>query len=115
MPTYDASTPKPGRAPRGRTSPNPSGPTLVSTAVRCPSRAAPTATLVAVPPRNFCEGLHVLRADAGLQRVEVDADPSDGEQLESVTGPHFEVGKWKLASLAWLLCGQRAVTTLARV
>ena len=28
---------------------------------------------------------------------------------------HFEVGKWKLASLAWLLCGHRAVTTLARV
>ena len=36
-------------------SPNPSGPTFVSTAVRRPSRAAPTATLVAVPPRNLAK------------------------------------------------------------
>ena len=28
---------------------------------------------------------------------------------------YLEVGKWKLASLAWLARGQRAVTTLARV
>ena len=31
------------------------------------------------------------------------------------TAGYFEVGKWKLASLAWLGRGQRAVTTLARV
>jgi len=28
---------------------------------------------------------------------------------------YLEVGKWKLASLAWLVRGHRAVTTLARV
>ena len=50
MPTYAGSTPKPTSASRTN-SPKLSGPTFVSTAVRRPSRAAPTATFVAVPPR----------------------------------------------------------------
>ena len=38
-----------------------------------------------------------------------------GRFAEWPFGGYFDVGKWKLASLACSLRGQRAVTTLARV
>ena len=39
----------------------------------------------------------------------------DGSVRRLVSGDYLDVGKWKLASLACSLRGQRAVTTLARV
>src|SRR5207245_4786637 len=51
-PTQRVSTPKPARAERTY-SPNGSFPTFVMTADRRPSRAAATATFVALPPRDF--------------------------------------------------------------
>src|SRR5918999_5147228 len=52
VPTNRGSTPNPCSAARTY-APNPSLPTLVMTAERCPNRAAPTATFVALPPRNL--------------------------------------------------------------
>ncbi len=54
----------------------------VSTALRCPSRAAATATLVAVPPIDLTKRCGSIEAGAGLVGVEVDADPPDRQQLE---------------------------------
>ena len=50
--------------------------------MRLPSRAAATATLAALPPRNLPNDLDVLEADADLQRVDVDAAAPDGEDVE---------------------------------
>ena len=61
MPTWLASTPNPASASRTNV-PNGSGPTLVSTATRRPSRVAPTATLVAVPPSDRA---NVVTSDSG--------------------------------------------------
>ena len=52
MPTQRASTPNPVSASRTY-GPKGSSPTLVITAARWPSRAAATATLVALPPSDL--------------------------------------------------------------
>ena len=67
--------------------------------------------------RGAAEGLRerrdVLQRYAGLLRVEVDTDPADSQELQHRC--QLEVGKWRLAPLACDCCGQREVTTLARV
>src|SRR5207253_3279415 len=52
VPTHRASTPNSASARRTYT-PKPSSPTFVMTAARRPRRAAATATLVGLPPRDF--------------------------------------------------------------
>ena len=53
----------------------------VITAVRRPSRAAATATLVAEPPRNLPKVSTCGQRHARLQRVEVHSDPAHGDQV----------------------------------
>ena len=50
--------------------------------MRLPSRAAATATLAALPPRNLPKDVDVFEADADLQRIDVDAASPDGEDVE---------------------------------
>ena len=60
--------------------------------MRLPSRAAATATLAALPPRNLPNDLDVLESDADLQWVDVDAAAPDGEDVECLVDWCGQVG-----------------------
>ena len=79
-------------------------------AVRWPSRAAATATLARGAAEVLAEGLDVLQADADLQRVDVDAGPAEGQDLEPGE-PLRRLGTrlagWSSLSFEWVGSGSR--------
>ncbi len=67
--------------------------------MRLPSRAAATATLAALPPRNLPNDLDVLEADADLEGIDVDAAAPDGEYVERLVVVKIALRRLMVASV----------------